>query len=336
MLPVRSSQMGLGLPDPTAAPDVDSHAWTEAVGKTLLAERVVPGLRIFGALGYLSDLAQGRMAAVGGQAPAQAAPGSRQSLERSDGRTGPGAAALALSLQPEQFGHAPEASRTRKVTDTCRRRRFLAAALGQRGESVDDSPETMPAFGGDIETDVKELMGLFDVPAFARRGLDLEFMLRRLQDRCRIARRSFLEMVRLRLRQWSAAVTGPASCSGVFTSSIEPLWTLAEAEPPRWSTALASLRRQQSVARDLRAAVLRFNGRWLHFLEHLNLEPTNSAIDEYNRYYLLEKECVMGSARLAARFFTPVAKVTKESLLQDHPFLPVPELAGEPARLERG
>jgi multiple sugar transport system substrate-binding protein len=72
MLPVRSSQMGLGLPDPIAAPDVDSRAWSDAVGKTLLAERVVPGLRIYGAGGYLSDLANARVAASGGE-PAEKA-----------------------------------------------------------------------------------------------------------------------------------------------------------------------------------------------------------------------------------------------------------------------
>ena len=62
------------------------------------------------------------------------------------------------------------------------------------------------------------------------------------------------------------------------------------------------------------------------FLDRLNLEPANHVIDQYNRYYLLEKECVMGSARLAARLFTPVPKLTREQLVRDHPILPVPNL----------
>ena len=33
MLPFRTTQMGRGLPDPTAAPDVDSRAWAEAIGR---------------------------------------------------------------------------------------------------------------------------------------------------------------------------------------------------------------------------------------------------------------------------------------------------------------
>jgi hypothetical protein len=200
---------------------------------------------------------------------------------------------------------------------------------------VDETEEPTPAVGGDIETDVKELLGLFDLPAFARRGQDLECAVRRIHDRCRTARAPLLEMVRLRLGQWSAAVTGPADSARVFAASIEPLWPLAGALPPRWSGTLAALRRQQAIARDLHAAVVRFNRRWLQFLEHLKLEPTNRVIDDYNRYYLLEKECAVGSARVAARFFTPVSRLTKEGLLHDHPTLPVPELVTPPARRKR-
>jgi multiple sugar transport system substrate-binding protein len=72
MLPVRSSQMGQGLPDPTSAPDVDPRQWTEAVSRTLMAGRVVPGLRIPDAAGYLADLSRARTAAVSGKDPAAA------------------------------------------------------------------------------------------------------------------------------------------------------------------------------------------------------------------------------------------------------------------------
>jgi multiple sugar transport system substrate-binding protein len=72
MLPVRAAQMASGLPDPTAAPDVGSREWSEAVRRTLQAERVVPGLRIPLAGGYLEDLAKGRADALGGRAPEQA------------------------------------------------------------------------------------------------------------------------------------------------------------------------------------------------------------------------------------------------------------------------
>jgi hypothetical protein len=192
---------------------------------------------------------------------------------------------------------------------------------------VDDTDETLPTMNSDIEADVKELMGLFDLPAFARRGQDVEAAVRRLHDRCERVRGEMLDMVRLRLRQWSGAAAGPQSWPGVFTSTIEPLWMLSGAPAPRWAESDAPLKRRQSIASDLIAAVLRFNRRWLEALDRFNLEPTNFVIDQYNRYYVLEKECVMGSARLAARHFTPMAPLTKPTLLADHPTLPVPTLA---------
>jgi multiple sugar transport system substrate-binding protein len=72
MLPVRTAQFAAGVPDPTSSPDVGSREWGEAVRRTLLAERVVPGLRIPLAAGYLEDLAKGRASALSGQTPQQA------------------------------------------------------------------------------------------------------------------------------------------------------------------------------------------------------------------------------------------------------------------------
>jgi multiple sugar transport system substrate-binding protein len=69
MLPVRIRQMGQGLPDPTSAPDVDPRQWSDAVSRTLMAERVVPGLRIPEAAAYLSDLSDARTSVLGGKDP---------------------------------------------------------------------------------------------------------------------------------------------------------------------------------------------------------------------------------------------------------------------------
>jgi hypothetical protein len=191
---------------------------------------------------------------------------------------------------------------------------------------VDETDESEMNVGGDVEVEIKEMMGLFDAPAFARRGQELEDTLRRLRERCRHARLERLDMVHVRLRQWSRAVIGPESWSGVFSASIEPLWPLAEADPPQWAGEPARIRRRFEIARDLIAAVGRFNQRWVQFLDGLKLEAVNAVVDDYNRYYLLEKECVLGSARLAARFFTPVARLSREQLLCEHRLLPVPEL----------
>ena len=66
--------MGRGLPDPTTAPDVDPRQWSDAVSRTLLAERVVPGLRIPDAAGYLDDLTKARARCAGGQGPRDRSP----------------------------------------------------------------------------------------------------------------------------------------------------------------------------------------------------------------------------------------------------------------------
>jgi multiple sugar transport system substrate-binding protein len=72
LLPVRTTQFAAGLPDPSSSPDVGSREWSEAVRRTLLAERVVPGLRIPHANGYLDDLAKGRTDALAGKPSEQA------------------------------------------------------------------------------------------------------------------------------------------------------------------------------------------------------------------------------------------------------------------------
>jgi multiple sugar transport system substrate-binding protein len=71
LLPFRTAQMAQGWPDPTAAPDVDSRAWADAISRTF-AERAVVGLRIPAAGEYLADLAKGRAAALGGKEPKSA------------------------------------------------------------------------------------------------------------------------------------------------------------------------------------------------------------------------------------------------------------------------
>src|SRR3954451_24126744 len=190
--------------------------------------------------------------------------------------------------------------------------------------SIDD--EDAPQIS--VDPELKELLGLFDVPAFARRGQDLEHTLDRIHTRCRVQREEMLEMVRLRLRQWSRVADGPQSSSEVFASPIEPLWGLAHSEPPRWADRPAPPRQRKTVARDLIASIERFNHRWRQFLESLNIGPANQVIDQYNKYYVLEKECVMGSARLAARYFTPIERLSPESLLKIYPMLPVPDLMG--------
>ena len=190
----------------------------------------------------------------------------------------------------------------------------------------DETDESLSTLSGDIETEIKEMMGLFDVPAVraARPGArgDAPPRSTTAADRRRGER---LDMVRVRLRQWARVATGPGRL-GRRLRRADRAALAPSARPSRRSgpPRRPRVHRQLAVARDLIAAVERFNRRWVEFLERLNLDPANAVIDQYNRYYVLEKECVLGSARLAARFFTPVPPLTPDRLLRDHPLLPVP------------
>ena len=183
------------------------------------------------------------------------------------------------------------------------------------------------ALGG-VDSEIKEMLGLFDVPSFARRGQDVEYNLARLRARCGRERAAMLDMVRLRLRQWAGLATGPGIASDYFAGPIDDLWPLAGAEPPVWARASISgaRRKLRTVARDLVASVERFNRRWGDVLGQIDLKPLNQRIDGYNRFYLLEKECSLGSARLAARHFEPKAPIDPDQLRAEFPLLPVPVL----------
>ncbi|MDX2035552.1 MAG: hypothetical protein SFX72_02785 [Isosphaeraceae bacterium] len=186
------------------------------------------------------------------------------------------------------------------------------------------------SLGSSSEGELKELLGLFDVPAFARRGQDLEFALARLDRSCRAARDERLEMVRTRLRQWAAAASGPDDWSTVFENPIDALWELADApRPDRWAAAPARGKRLLVVAGDLITSAQRFNRRWLEYLEKLPVDGLNRMIDHFNRYYLLEKECSLGSARLAARHFQPQPRIDVDRLIARYPLLPVPRLCAK-------
>jgi hypothetical protein len=190
---------------------------------------------------------------------------------------------------------------------------------------MDETEDATPVVT-DTEAELKQVLGLFDAPAFVRRGNELEYALKRLRDRLGRERDGLLELPRLRLKQWALVATGPDDWLDVFSGPVAPLWALTATDPPVWSDRPAPFRRRRTVARDLTASVARFNRRWAEFLDRLVLDTVNSRVDQSTRYYLLEKECVLGSARLAAKHFEPKPRVTRGALRAEFPALPVPPL----------
>jgi hypothetical protein len=68
-----------------------------------------------------------------------------------------------------------------------------------------------------------------------------------------------------------------------------------------------------------------FNTYWRATAAAANLIPINQRREAYNRWYLLEKECAIGSARLAAQGFQPLAPLTTADILAHLPELPIPD-----------
>lgn len=174
----------------------------------------------------------------------------------------------------------------------------------------------------------RELLRLFDAPAFVRRGQDAEFAVAKLREKLTEKRSELLDMVRLRLKQWAGVVTCVDDYRIAFVEPIDELWSVCSAEPPNWGDRLASPRKIRAVAGDLAFACARFNTRWAKLLSELDVGPVNRTIDLYNRYYVLEKECVLGSTRLAARHFSPLPRYDLDRMLAEHPLLHVPVVIG--------
>lgn len=187
-------------------------------------------------------------------------------------------------------------------------------------EADDDGPMI-----GGVDRELRQLLGLVDVPAFARRGHELESFEARLDARCRRDRLAMLDMVHLRLRQWAAASTA-GDWRPVFAAPIDDLWRLSEAGTPAWAASSAPLHRRRAIAADLIKSIDRFNRRWTKALGEIQLDPFNRLVDQYNRNYILEKEVVLGSPRLAARHFEPKPRLTVEVLARRFPTLPEPAL----------
>lgn len=112
---------------------------------------------------------------------------------------------------------------------------------------TDASPDETPELAV-TDPEMRQLLGMFDAPAFARRGQDLEFALEGLAGRCLRERSAMLEMVRLRLRQWAALATGFEDHRDVFEAPILDLWKAAGADPPNWAATPGAARRRRSSA----------------------------------------------------------------------------------------
>jgi hypothetical protein len=169
------------------------------------------------------------------------------------------------------------------------------------------------------------LMAQYEAPAYIRRARGVEAAYDDLLARCRRQRAEWLAGVRLHLGALRGlAGDGWAAVAAMADAgALERLRAEATAEVRPTAPVPTPARLRRAVA-ALRASVERFNRRWAAYLDQLDLGAINALRDGYNRYYLIEKECAVGSARLAALTFRELPPLTAGELSGLFPPLPVP------------
>jgi hypothetical protein len=173
-------------------------------------------------------------------------------------------------------------------------------------------------------------MPLLDAPAYVRRAREVEAAWSLLLERCEKERTALLAMPRMRLGVLFASLPSDAMLESLwqFPEQAAYLRHLHAEWRPQLRVKLKPVRAAAELKRpvaNLITSFTRFNRRWLKALGDLDLRNINTLREDYNRYYLLEKECALRSARIAGEGFRPLEPVTTEHLLARFPMLQVPE-----------
>lgn len=177
----------------------------------------------------------------------------------------------------------------------------------------------------------KRFLAQYEAPAYIRRARAVQAALDQLLNHCRRQQAEWLKMVRLRIGVLHA-LAGEWDNLRPFLADDDQLDILryflaALASPLRApvepTTSARALRR---ALRELHESLELFNQRWQAFLANVDLTPVNELRDGYNRYYVLEKECAVRSARVARQGFVRMEPLTTGDLTAEFPLLPVPRL----------
>jgi hypothetical protein len=175
---------------------------------------------------------------------------------------------------------------------------------------------------------LQQLLALNGAPAYAVRALQVEAAFEDLLEHCRRRRAELLELVSIRLATLRAlagdwTVLRPWLADGQIGALAELHAELAtQLRVPVSPT--ASLRILRRALVELAQSIVRFNRRWDEFLQGVDVSRVNALREGYNAYYVLEKECVLGSPRLARQGFRPLEPLMVGEISALFPPLPVP------------
>jgi hypothetical protein len=178
---------------------------------------------------------------------------------------------------------------------------------------------------------VMQLIASYGAPAFVRRARRVQDAFDALVAHCRRQREKWLPMVRIRLGLLHA-LAGAWTRLSPWLAGDEQLAILEDLDTelsPKLRAAPRATASGQKLSRALRELVDSaqcFNRRWSPFLESVDLTELNQLRNGYNRFYLLEKECVVRSPRLARQGYRPLPPMTAGELAALFPPLPIPRL----------
>jgi hypothetical protein len=180
---------------------------------------------------------------------------------------------------------------------------------------------------------VKQFMAQYDAPAYVRRARRVDAEWEYLLARGRRQRDEWLPLVRVRLATLRSLAGDWGRLLPLLADAehVESLRKLHDELRPELRLPVApteSARALRRAVAELAESAERFNRRWRAYLDAVDLGPVNAARDGYNRWYVLEKECALRSARLARQGFRPLAPLTLEAVVAALPPLPVPRLRG--------
>jgi hypothetical protein len=180
---------------------------------------------------------------------------------------------------------------------------------------------------------VNQFLAHYDAPAYIRRARRVQDLYEQLLARCRAQRDEWLVVLRVELGLLRARAGDWAALAPwlVDNAQFAVLQQLTELLQPRLRVVVKPTRSARGLRRGLHALVAlveRFNRRWLAYLADVDLAEINAERAAYNRYYLLEKECAMRSARLAREGFRRLEPLDMQTLAVALPPLPVPRMRG--------
>jgi hypothetical protein len=178
-----------------------------------------------------------------------------------------------------------------------------------------------------------EALAHYDGPAYVRRARRVQDAYDQILDECRRQRDEWLALARVRLGTLRAlAGSWEALAPHLAAGESQALQGLYAELAPRLRLPVgptSSPRALRAALRELAESLGRFNRRWVGFVRGLDLGPLNAQRADYNRYYLLEKECAVRSPHVARQGYAPLPPLTADDLLALFPVLPIPTAAGE-------